>query len=228
MGNHFELLRLNNPDPQGPIVLESAHPSLPLPYSSTLFGELVNTARDLRRIPLCASNISAEIHGQSLFMAYPIYRELVEKPGKYLSTVGWAEYDLASGAMLQSGQLPTDDENALLCPSLSTTIHGVLIGFTMTSAALYPTGSYAFRRHDMPLGQMAGPFAFREGEGPYDVHVPGTYLRTGDYSMTMEDPDDACHLWTIQQIGKTGVAASAWARIGICDSLEGPGTKALH
>ncbi|AVP96033.1 hypothetical protein C7S18_01970 [Ahniella affigens] len=216
-GTQYDVYRVTDqiPVPGSAISLEPVFSNRPLPAASAS-GTLVNQTLNDTRNPLCNALISGTFHNNRLFIGHSVQTPLASNPSQVLTSAAWAELDLATGLQVQGGVLPTNDTNAYLCPSLWANQNGVLISFTMTNAGIYPSAGYAYRKATDPLGQMSAATIYSAGTAGYATTNPNQIIRTGDYGTTMEDPADVCKLWAVNQVGRPNLAASAWARIDIC------------
>jgi hypothetical protein len=129
----------------------------------------------------------------------------------------WMQYDPRHYTVMQSGRLFRGGEGkALLCPSIA--INGVgdmLLGVTETSASMYPTSTYYFRKNTDPLGGLRQPRQYQAGNGSITM-PPGDLIRVGDYSATVIDPINDRDFWTLEQHGSAtnfGFPRAAWAQL---------------
>jgi hypothetical protein len=128
------------------------------------------------------------------------------------TAVQWWRIVAASGVVEATGRVE-DPEGQLFFyfPTIAANHQGeVLIGYSGSGYAMYPSAFYSMQSTFFTGGQMSRPTVFQPGEGAYE----GT--RWGDYSATCVDPADDLTLWTLQQYAITGVSttwSTRWARL---------------
>jgi hypothetical protein len=73
----------------------------------------------------------------------------------------------------------------------------VALGYSVSSASMYPAIRYTGRAPNDPLGSMQGESSVIEGSGSQ------THLRWGDYTSMTVDPLDDCTFWYTNQYQQT-------------------------
>ena len=102
------------------------------------------------------------------------------------------------------------DANFRWMPSLAVDGNGnMAVGYSVSSAGMFPAIRYAGRLASDPLGLLQGEASLIEGTGSQ----LGGYNRWGDYSAMSVDPVDGCTFWYTNMVYET--TGSNWqTRIG--------------
>jgi len=117
---------------------------------------------------------------------------------------------------VQNGRIDdTDGKVFRNFPSLSVNAsEDMVIGYSIFSKGIYPSGAYAVRKACAPLNAISSETIFKEGVSNYYKNFGGTRARWGDYSYTSLDPTSG-NFWTVQQVADLRVGAadndSRWA-----------------
>ncbi len=113
----------------------------------------------------------------------------------------WYEIDAETLDLVQSGTV-ADDGMYYYFPSIMVNAAGdAAMGFTGSNSGMYASCYYTGRLAADPLGEMAPPVLYREGEAAQNNIDGYGRNRWGDYSYTTLDPDDEMTFWTIQEYG---------------------------
>lgn len=135
----------------------------------------------------------------------------------------WYEIDPAAPAELQLGTVRDLTGAGLhyFFPSIAASAEGhAVLGGSVAGAQQWVGAFFTGRLATDPPGEMAVPFEYKAGEGPYNRLDGDGRNRWGDYSATGADPVDGT-LWTFQEYAR---ANNRWgthvARLGFGGGCE--------
>ena len=157
-----------------------------------------------------------------------MYRLNFRHRGSYDSVVGNFTVDAGSGragvrwfelrrlggtwSVYQEGTFaPADTEHRWMGSAASDHVGNLAVGYSVSSASVYPSVRYAGRLAGDPLNELTqGEATLIAGSGSQT----GTANRWGDYSTLSVDPSDDCTFWYTQEYVATTGSASWQTRIG--------------
>ena len=127
----------------------------------------------------------------------------VQPTGSAPTGIQWAQIGVAGGTVNPTRvqeQIWTNSNDGIWrwVPSLAVDSAGDLaVGYSTSSASIYPGMAYAGRLATDPAGQLSqGEMSLRTGGGPQQY---GGLSRWGDYSSMALDPSDGCTFWYVNQ-----------------------------
>ena len=121
--------------------------------------------------------------------------------GGPLAAVRWYEIRSPRKApfVYQEGTVYDPTNNYWMGSIAMDKVGNAALGFSASSASLFPSILAAGRHAGDPLGSMQGPLLLQAGAG---VQLPNSYHRWGDYSSMAIDPADDCTFWYTQEFYK--------------------------
>lgn len=119
----------------------------------------------------------------------------------------------ATWAIQQEGTYAPDAEHRWMGSAAMDTSGNIAVGYSVSSAATYPSVRYAGRLAGDPAGTLGqGESTLVAGSA---VFTQGNNHRWGDYSMLGVDPTDECTFWYTQEYVAAPGGSWAWnTRIG--------------
>jgi hypothetical protein len=124
-------------------------------------------------------------------------------------------------AMYQQGVYAPGTDNRWMASAAMDASGDLALGYSVSSAAIYPSIRYTGRFATDPLGTLPqGEVSVIAGSGSQT----GTAARWGDYSMMAVDPVDGCTFWYTQEYMQTTGTANWQTRIS---SFKFPGCTTL-
>jgi hypothetical protein len=111
------------------------------------------------------------------------------------SALRWVEIDKATNTILQTGVI-ADDELSFFYPSIAVNEFGqVVIGFNGSGPTQFASAFAVVGETEGGVTTFADPILLQEGVASYEI-IRGGRNRWGDYSATVNDPDDPRSFWT--------------------------------
>lgn len=123
--------------------------------------------------------------------------------------VRWYQMERTSGTWAMANQstyAPADTTHRWMASAAMDRMGNLAVGYSGSSATLYPSIYYAGRLYNDPANTLA------QGEGTIIVgsgSQTSTYYRWGDYSSMNIDPKDDCTFWFTQEYYET-TSSSGW------------------
>src|SRR5262249_4071134 len=113
------------------------------------------------------------------------------------ATVQWWQI-APNGAVVQRGRIGDPSGATYFCfPSLGVNkSNDCLIGYSLFSAAQFPSGDYAFRFGSDPENTFRADVVLKDGEASYFKDHGGGVNRWGDFTTTVVDPANDTDFWT--------------------------------
>ena len=137
----------------------------------------------------------------------------VDVDGNDHAGIHWFElkWDGSTWSMAQEGVYAPDDNHRWMGSIAMDVSHDMALGFSLSSASVYPSVGYTGRLSGDPAGEMSqGENLFVEGAGSQS----DSSGRWGDYSMMSVDPEDGCTFWYTQEYYPSDSDATWYTRIG--------------
>jgi hypothetical protein len=120
-----------------------------------------------------------------------------------VNCVQWAQIDVGAASIEQAGVFATDGEYRIF-PDLAVDGCGnMLVGYTKTTAAIFPAVWVAGRKAGDPPGTIQGELEIKAGEVSFGES------RWGDYSGMTVDPDGVT-FWYLGEYSKNTVSTRNW------------------
>ena len=172
------------------------------------FVDLTTTSTPPSDAPALGSNTDLDTVGNWLMNA--VYRNGAVWTAHTVSVAGRAAsrcYQLDPVGLTQTQVITARDnvtqELHYFFPTVAVNSQGeAAMGGTVSSENQYAGCYYTGRLTSDPLGEMAFPFEYKTGSGPYN-QLDGTGRnRWGDYSLTAADPVDDT-IWTVQEFSRS-------------------------
>ncbi len=118
----------------------------------------------------------------------------------YVAALRWYQINIAGGtpSLVQQGNVVANDGLFRWMPSIAVDKNGdAVVGYSASSATIYPGIRYAGRLSTDTAGQMAqGEAILLNGTGSQtSFPLVGAISRWGDYSAMSIDPSDGCTFW---------------------------------
>jgi hypothetical protein len=131
----------------------------------------------------------------------------------YGSRVGVRWYEVRSPGgtptIYQQGTFAPDRDNRWMASVAQDHSGNIAVGYSVSSAATYPSIRYTGRETGDPLGTLQAEWSMIAGGGYQD-----SYNRWGDYSAMRIDPSDDCTFWYTQEYQKDNQPGNWYTRIG--------------
>jgi hypothetical protein len=127
--------------------------------------------------------------------------------------IRWAEVRNNGGGWVlhQTGTFSPDTSLSRWLPSIAQDKQGnIAIGYSVSSANVFPGIRYATRLAGDPLGTMSGEQVLVAGGGAQQ----SSFNRWGDYSSMSVDPSDGCTFWYTQEYYSNSGTFDFKTRIG--------------
>ncbi len=115
--------------------------------------------------------------------------------------------------LLQSGTYAPDDTTHRWTGSIARdSIGDILMGYSCSSATIYPSIAITGRTLNDPNGTMEAEQSVISGGGPYNDLFDHDFNRWGDYTSMRLDPADNCTFWYSNEFySTTGLPGSSWS-----------------
>ncbi len=120
---------------------------------------------------------------------------------------------VTSIGLFQSGTYAPDASNYRWTGSIARDkVGNLLMGYSISSLAIYPSIAITGRALNDPLGTMEPELSVLSGGGPYNDVFDKDFNRWGDYTSMRLDPADDCTFWyTNEYYSSTGLMGSDWS-----------------
>jgi hypothetical protein len=115
----------------------------------------------------------------------------------------------ATPTIYQQGTFAPDSDNRWMASIAMDKTGNIGIGYSVSSAATYPSVRYTGREVTDPLGTLQAETPLAKGFGSQTG-----YNRWGDYSAMRIDPSDDCTFWYTQEYQATTQSAGWNSRVG--------------
>lgn len=129
----------------------------------------------------------------------------IETPNKSTG-IRWYEFRIKNNGsfnptLYQQGTFAPDATFRFMGSIAMDSSGNIAVGYSVSSATLYPSVAFAYRQMKDPLGKMRNEQLLMKGSGVQN----GQVTRWGDYSSMNIDPVDDCTFWyTNEYIQRTG------------------------
>ena len=125
--------------------------------------------------------------------------------------VRWYEVRSPGGtpAIFQQGTFAPDTDNRWMASIAQDQSGNIAVGYTVSSAATYPSIRYTGRETADTLGTLQAETTMIPGAG-----YQSSYNRWGDYSAMRIDPTDDCTFWYTTEYQKDNQPGNWYTRIG--------------
>ena len=150
--------------------------------------------------------------------------QTVDADGTDHAGVHWRELrsdgTYANYSVYQEGTYAPDANHRWMGSAAMDVSGNICVGYSISSASMYPSAGYACRESGDPLGQLGNEVIYRIGTG-----YQGGGNRWGDYSTMSVDPTDQCTFWTAQEYGRASGSfywSTAIASFKIPSCVTGP------
>ncbi len=120
-----------------------------------------------------------------------------------VNCVQWAQIDVGAASVAQAGVFGSDGDYRIFADLAVDACGNMLIGYTKTTSATFPSVWVAGRQATDPAGTIQGELEIKAGEVAFGES------RWGDYSGMTADPDGAT-FWYLGEYSKDTVSSRNW------------------